>query len=72
MNVTRTVQSARLPVYVDAAHTLISLKVNFVELAAYGELDFVASASDIEAHGRSIFQRAQAGEFGAVAPYVAP
>lgn len=37
-----------------------------------GPWPFTASVSDTEAHGRDIYARALAGEFGPVAPYVPP
>lgn len=37
-----------------------------------GELPFLALPDDGEAHGRELYTRAVAGEFGPVAPYVAP
>ena len=36
------------------------------------EVPFTASPVDIVAHGREIFERCAAGEFGEVAEYVAP
>lgn len=33
---------------------------------------FLATSNDPEAHGRDLFDRAMAGEFGEIAPYVAP
>ena len=38
----------------------------------YGEIPFAASPNDSEAHGRDIFARCVAGEFGTIAEYVAP
>lgn len=72
MSTYRTLQAAHSPVYYDPEHTMVRLKVTFAELAAFGELDFLAMPTDPEAHGRDICQRAKAGEFGEVAPYVAP
>ena len=36
------------------------------------QITFTASPTDSEAHGRDLYARAVAGEFGAAAPYVAP
>ena len=38
----------------------------------YGWIPFTASPDDVTEYGRELFQRAQALEFGPVAPYVAP
>ncbi len=38
----------------------------------FGWIPFHATATDPEAHGRELYQRALAGEFGTVAPYVEP
>lgn len=38
----------------------------------YGWIPFMASPDDCEAHGRELYARAIAGEFGDIAPYVAP
>lgn len=59
--------SARNPRY--TSNGAIDLLVTFDGL---GEVPFVASATDKEAHGRELFNRAQAGEFGQVASYTAP
>jgi len=44
----------------------------FVTFEGLGEVPFGASPNDAEAHGREIYARALAGEYGEVAPYVAP
>ena len=59
--------SAKNPSY--NADGTITLTVNF---AGLGEVPFCASDTDNESHGREIYARAQAGDFGAIAPYVAP
>ena len=43
-----------------------------IEHPQYGWLPFTASPDDTEAHGRDLFARAIAGEFGSVVEYVAP
>lgn len=48
---------------------MISLLVTFDGI---GEVPFMASPLDQETHGRELYTRALAGDFGSVAPYVAP
>jgi len=48
----------------------ISLIVKFAEFNE--EHPFLATSFDPEPHGVAIYNRAVAGEFGAVAPYVEP
>lgn len=38
----------------------------------HGWIPFTASPDDVEPHGRELYERAQAGEFGQVQPYEAP
>lgn len=47
----------------------INLLVTFEGI---GEIPFTASQDDSSTHGRELYARAIAGEFGPVAPYVAP
>lgn len=56
-------------VWANAANTTISCRVDFEGL---GIVPFTAAAGDPEEHGRLIYARAIAGDFGAIAPYVAP
>ena len=65
-----TLQYAKDPVYQNAQGTRIGLTAKFYEIAE--ELPFAATADDVMSYGVDIYNRAQAGEFGAVAPYVAP
>jgi len=65
-----TIESAHRPAYFDAAGTVITLQVKFTELES--EVPFGATPTDPEAHGRDLYARAVAGEFGPVAPYVPP
>lgn len=61
---------ANSPVWATLGNTSINLTVKF---SAFGfEVPFSASPQDSELHGRQIFSRAVAGEFGPIAPYVAP
>jgi hypothetical protein len=62
--------SARNPVWVDPEHTCIDLYVTFSHYP--NEIPFTAHPNDCEEHGRVIFQRALAGEFGEIAEYVPP
>lgn len=58
------VESAREPRW-NVDRTAITLQVIFAEHAAtVGEIPFTASPEDNEAHGRELFARAQALEFG--------
>ena len=43
-----------------------------VTFEGLGEIPFHATAGDTEPHGRELYARAMNGEFGPVAPYVAP
>lgn len=56
--------NAKNPVRVNA--TTINLQVQFEELQAEGYLPFSATPTDQEPHGRELYQRANAGEFGPV------
>lgn len=58
------------PKWVDAGHTRVDMLVYFPERG--GWLPFTASASDPSPHGRDLYQRAAAGDFGPVAPHVVP
>ena len=48
----------------------IDLVVLFSEIGE--EIHFTAASDDIEAHGRELYARAVAGEFGPIAPYIPP
>ncbi|WP_338919205.1 phage tail assembly chaperone [Pseudomonas silesiensis] len=62
-----TVKSARAPRWNNAEHTSLNLQVTFAETAeTLGEMPFTASPEDNEAHGRDLFARAVALEFGPV------
>lgn len=61
------------PIFSNPETTMINVDVDFDHLGAPGEtVPFTAAANDTEAHGREIYERAINGEFGPVAPYVAP
>lgn len=65
-----TIQSAHSPQYASQNEDFILLTVKFAEFNE--ELPFGANPLDVEPHGVELFNRAKAGEFGPVAPYVAP
>lgn len=52
------------PKWANEAQTLIEMSV---DVEGLGVVPFTASASDVEPHGRDLFNRAVAGEFGPVA-----
>jgi hypothetical protein len=53
--------------YANKDHTAIVCDVTFVRL---GTVSFTPTANDSEAHGREIYERCVAGEFGEIAEYV--
>lgn len=62
-----TVINAREPRWNNAEHTSLNLWVTFAETAeTLGEMPFTASPEDNEDHGRDLFARAVALEFGPV------
>jgi hypothetical protein len=63
-------QYAKDPCWVNAEHTMIDLTIKWDQIDT--ELPFTASPTDVEAHGRAIFEQASQGAFGPVAEYVAP
>lgn len=65
-----TFSSVTNPAYANAENSFIDCVVMFDGFAT--EVEFTASASDVEGHSREIFARAVAGDFGPVAPYVEP
>lgn len=67
-----TVESAREPRW-NVERTAITLLVVFAEHAAtFGAIPFTASPEDNEAHGRELFERALALEFGPLLEPEAP
>lgn len=64
------ITSARNPIFKSADSQTIDLLVFFDSSSV--EHPFTASAADSEAHGRDLFARAMAGEFGPVSPFVPP
>lgn len=65
-----TIQSATNPVYANAEGTCIALDVKFAEFDAV--MPFGATPHDPMPYGAELFARALNGEFGTIAPYVAP
>ena len=65
-----TVEYAKNPVYGNAESTNIQLVVKWAEFNE--EMPFGATSYDSMPHGVELYNRAKTGEFGAVAPYVAP
>jgi hypothetical protein len=65
-----TLQYAKDPIYNNQDGTSIILTVKWEEFVE--EMPFNADIWDPEPHGVDLYNRAKAGEFGTVAPYVAP
>jgi hypothetical protein len=60
---------AKDPKWANRSQTIINLVVRFEEIDE--DLPFSANPNDVEAHGKDIFVRAKAGEFGQVADFAA-
>ena len=73
-----TLIGAKNPVWADKDKTLIILDCKFSHYANLGMTendgyyDFLANPNDVEEHGRQIFEKAKAGDYGTVGDYVAP
>lgn len=65
-----TIESAVSPVYAAEDGTCITLQVKFAEFEEV--LPFGATPYDVMPYGVELYNRAVAGEFGPIAPYVAP
>jgi hypothetical protein len=65
-----TLKYAKDPIWNDDTGNAIHLTVRFEEINE--DLPFTATSFDPEPHGRDLFERAKAGEFGEIAPYVPP
>ena len=65
-----TLEYAKDPVYGDSTGNNIQLIVKWEEFPE--EMPFAATIYDPEQYGVDLYNRAKAGEFGAVAPYVPP
>jgi hypothetical protein len=64
-----TLEYANTPVYGNAEGTNIQLIVKWEEFNK--EMPFAATSYDSMPHGVALYNRAKAGEFGEIAPYVA-
>ena len=65
-----TIESATNPSYSSENQNSIHLDVKFAEFKEV--LPFNAMPNDSTKHGVDLFNRAKLGEFGEIAPYVAP
>lgn len=65
-----TLEYANNPVWHNAEGTSIHLTVKFAEFNE--EFPFAANSYDSMPHGVDLYNRAKAGEFGEIAPYVPP
>ena len=65
-----TIESATNPVYATSDGTCITLQVKFEEFAE--AMPFGATPYDPMPYGVELYNRAIAGEFGAIAPYTGP
>ena len=65
-----TLEYAKDPFFQTEDQQCIQLTVKWAEFNE--EMPFGAMPTDVEAHGRDLYARAIAGEFGVIAPYVAP
>ena len=61
---------AKNPKYMAADKKIIHLEIKFEEMQDMGFLPFGATEDDVEAHGRELYRRAIAGEFGEIAEFV--
>jgi len=73
-----TLIGAKDPVWANKEKTLISLNCKFSHYESAGMTEnngyygFTADPNDVEEHGRQIFEKAKAGEYGTVGDYVEP
>jgi hypothetical protein len=67
---TMQLEYAKDPRWASAEHTMIDLTIKWDGINQ--EYPFTASPTDVEAHGRAIFEAASQGAFGPVAEYVTP
>lgn len=61
--------TAKNLIWTNSEKTLIDCEI---EHPVFGWIPFTASPDDVEAHGRELFDKLKAGEFGAIADYVPP
>ena len=73
-----TLIDAKNPVWANEDKTVIWLDCKFSHYESIGMIEnngyygFTADPNDVEEHGRQIFEKAKAGEYGKVGEYVAP
>lgn len=65
-----TYTTVREPVFAAADKSRINCRVHFLDIGR--EVPFTADKDDTEEHGREIYRRCAAEEFGKVAAFVAP
>lgn len=65
-----TLENAKNPIYNNAEGTAILLTIKWEEFVE--EMPFSATVWDPEPWGIDLYNRAKAGEFGPIAPFVAP
>jgi hypothetical protein len=65
-----TIVSVTNPQWANEEHTAINVIARFAEIDE--DLPFTATPTDIEPHGREIFERTSTGEFGLIDAYVPP
>jgi hypothetical protein len=63
--------SLKNPVWANVEHTLIDCVITTSQFGDE-ELPFTADPKDVEPHGRALFERIVAGEFGPIGEYVPP
>lgn len=63
-----TLQYAKDPIWNNEEGTAIHLTIKWEEFNE--EIPFSACSYDPEPHGRDLFERAKAGQFGEIAPFV--
>jgi hypothetical protein len=63
--------SLKSPVWSDAEHTRVDCVITTSQFGDE-ELPFTADPTDVEPHGRALFERIVSGEFGPIGEYVAP
>jgi hypothetical protein len=66
-----TLTSLVEPCWANADFTLIDCKITTSQFGSE-VLPFTAAKNDVAAHGRAIFESIARGDYGAIAPYVAP
>ena len=73
-----TLLGAKSPVWANEEQTSIELQCKFSHYESLGLTEndgyypFTANPNDVEEHGRQIFEKAKAGEYGTIGNYVAP